>query len=327
MNTMAIRRPTYIVAMLAAIAMAVATMAAWSPRAHAVQAPEFTGIAHWINSKPLTMQELRGKVVLIDFWAYSCINCLRTFPHVTHWYDKYKDDGFVVVGVHSPEFDFGKNPANVERAVKHFNIHYPVAMDNNMDTWRAWRNEFWPAEYLVNQKGEVVLHHFGEGHYRDMENAIRHLLGLAPLTGPEKATGPDFAAIGSPEMYFGLARVRNMANTDGPSSTPHTYHAPGTPGLNQYVLDGTWRMTPEFAELTTGSGAIHLRFQASKLYMVAASDKPITLTITVDGKPQPSVTVHASKLYTLFDGKDYRTHTVSINIPGPGLRAYTFTFG
>ncbi|HET7268236.1 MAG TPA: thioredoxin family protein [Oleiagrimonas sp.] len=289
-------------------------------------APEFAGITHWINSPPLTMQGLRGKVVLIDFWAYSCINCLRTFPHVTRWYEKYKDDGLVIVGVHSPEFEFGKHLDNVKRAVKRFDIHYPVAMDSHMATWRAWNNRFWPAEYLVDRQGKVVLHHFGEGHYLEMENAIRKQLGLPPTQHTETDL-PNLAGIGSPEMYFGLAREQYMANDDSPSQTPHMYQAPESLPLNRFALQGLWKMTPQYAELVNDHGEIRLHFKAGKLHMVASSDKPVTLTITVDGKRQPPVTVHASRLYTLYDSDDYRDHIITIEIPHAGLRAFTFTFG
>ncbi len=297
-------------------------------RATPSKAPEFVGISHWINSPPLSMKKLRGKVVLIDFWAYSCINCLRTFPHLNAWYEAYKDKGLVIVGVHSPEFDFGKNLANVKHAVKQFHIRYPVAMDSDMATWRAWNNQYWPAEYLVDKQGRVVLHHFGEGHYLEMENAIREQLGMSPktaATGTAKST--DFAAIGSPEMYFGLARERNMANTHRPSSSAYHYRAPDTLPLNQYALDGRWRMTAQYAELAAGPGEIRLHFKAGKLHMVASSDQPVSLEITVDGKKQPPVTVHESRLYTLFDSDDYRDHVVTIKIPHAGLRAFTFTFG
>ena len=304
-------------------------MFGWPPRARAVPAtaPEFVGITHWINSKPLTMKSLRGKVVLVDFWAYSCINCLRTFPHLTRWYEKYKDKGLVIVGVHSPEFEFGKNLANVKRAVERFHIRYPVAMDSHMSTWRAWQNQFWPAEYLVDKQGNVVLHHFGEGHYLEMENAIRHQLGLSPLAEEPETGGSDLAAIGSPEMYFGLAREQYMANPRGPSQQTYSYRAPDTLKLNQFALDGRWRMTAQYAQLVGGHGQIRLHFKAGKLHMVAASDKPITLQITVDGKKQPPVTVHESRLYTLFDSDDYRDHIVTIDIPRSGFRTFTFTFG
>ncbi len=324
----------------------------WPPRARAVPAtaPDFAGITHWINSQPLTMQGLRGKVVLIDFWAYSCINCLRTLPYVTRWYREYKDKGLVVVGVHTPEFDFGKHLANVERAVQHFDITYPVAMDSHHQTWNAWNNRFWPAEYLVDRQGRVILHHFGEGHYLDMENAIRKQLGLPPKQHEQAVPGPDFAAMGSPEMYFGTARQQYMANavpqpsrrtapvrtgklggimagTANVQPWQHRYDLPDHLKLNRYALGGLWQSTPEFVELVGTHGRIRLHFKSAKLYMVAASEKPVTLTITVDGKPQPPVTVQASKLYTLFDSDDYSQHVVTIDIPHAGLRAFTFTFG
>lgn len=315
---------------LAIVILVAAGMATARPARAAApeRAPEFTGISHWINSPPLTMRKLRGKVVLIDFWAYSCINCLRTFPHINRWYAKYKDHGLVVVGVHSPEFKFGMQRDNVEAAVKRFHLRYPVAMDSRMATWNAWNNQFWPAEYLVDRHGNVVQHHYGEGHYEEMENAIRHALGLAPLDAADTGSGdPDFAAIGSPEMYFGLARVANMANTGTPTRKARRYRAPERVDLNRYALDGTWRMSAEYAELASGAGRIHLRFKAAKLHMVAASDKPVTLAIRVDGKKQPPVTVQASRLYTLFDSDDYAEHDIVIDIPHAGLRAYTFTFG
>ncbi|MGH8145284.1 MAG: redoxin family protein [Rhodanobacteraceae bacterium] len=292
------------------------------------QAPEFAGISKWINSPPLTMQQLRGKVVLIDFWAYSCINCLRTLPHVTHWYDTYKNKSLVVVGVHTPEFDFGKNPTNVERAVKHFGIHYPVAMDNGYQTWNAWHNQFWPAEYLVNRAGEVVLTHIGEGNYAEMENAIRKQLGLQPLAAAAHGSGTaDLARIGSPEMYFGSDRVRNLANPAENPQRVSSYRTPASLPLNQFALQGRWRLTGKYAELSGPHGEIHLHFHSGKVYMVASSESPVTLSISVDGKPQPPVTVQASKMYTLFDSNDYRDHTIVIRIPKPGLHAFTFTFG
>jgi thiol-disulfide isomerase/thioredoxin len=302
-------------------------MLGWPSRVGAApsRAPEFAGIVHWINSPPLTMQQLRGKVVLIDFWAYSCINCLRALPHVTAWYDKYKDQGLVVVGVHSPEFEFEKNTANVERAVKKLGIHYPVAQDNAMATWDAWSNRFWPAEYLVDKQGNVVLHHYGEGHYAEMENVIRQQLGLAPMT--TGSADANLGGIGSPEMYFGLAREEYMANAKGPSRDGDTYHAPARLGLNGYDGEGRWRLSGEYATLVDGHGEIRLHFKAGKLHMVASADAPVTLSVTVDGKPQPAVTVQASQLYTLFDSNDYRDHVVTIVVPKPGLRAFTFTFG
>ncbi|HET6632809.1 MAG TPA: thioredoxin family protein [Rhodanobacteraceae bacterium] len=295
------------------------------PSARARQAPEFAGISQWINSPPLTMQGLRGKVVLIDFWTYSCINCLRTLPHVTHWYRKYKDNGLVIVGVSSPEFDFEKDAANVKRAVERFGITYPVALDNGLNTWNAWNNRFWPAEYLVDRDGTVVMHHYGEGHYLETENAIRKLLGLEPLD-KDSLLEPDLSHIGSPEMYLGLARVHNMANALPLARLSRDYTAPKRLDLNQYALQGHWRLRDEYAETSGNDGEIRLHFRAAKVNMVASSDKPVTLAITVDGTPQPAVTVQESKLYTLFTGKPGE-HVLTVKIPKDGLRAFTFTFG
>lgn len=290
-----------------------------------IQAPEFTGISHWLNSKPLSMKSLRGKVVLIDFWAYSCINCLRTLPHVTAWYDRYKDKGLVIVGVHSPEFDFEKSTANVRMAIEKYGIHYPVAQDNDMATWRAWSNRFWPAKYLVDQHGKVVMHHYGEGHYQETENAIRKLLGLGPMN--EDVADKDFSGVGSPEMYFGTARLKNLANPKPKPRLTHTYRFPKKLALNHFALQGQWTLTSEYARQKGANGAIRLRFRAAQVNMVASSAKPVTLDIRVDGKAQPPVTVHESRLYTLYQGDKSGEHTIEIRTTRAGLKAFTFTFG
>lgn len=294
-------------------------------RATAVDAPGFVGIDHWINSPPLSMQKLRGKVVLVDFWTYSCINCLRTLPHLKSWYAKYHDKGFEIVGVHSPEFDFEKNYDNVKKAVRKYGITWPVAMDSQMRTWNAWHNQYWPAEYLIDRQGKVIDYHFGEGHYLDTENAIRKALGMAATQVDEHAA--DLSGIASPEMYFGLDREQYMVPSQRPSSSPRAYTTPDTIGLNQFALSGRWQMTGEYAELVGSQGQIHLHFRSGKLHMVASAAQPVTLKITVDGKPQPAVTVHESRLYTLFSSSDYRDHVVTIDVQGKGLKAFTFTFG
>lgn len=296
-------------------------------QAGAQAAPNFTGITHWINSPPLSMPQLRGKVVLIDFWAYSCINCIRTFPHLEHLWQAYKDKGLVVVGVHAPEFDFEKNQANVVAAVKRFGITYPVAMDDDLDTWNAWNNQYWPAEYLIDAQGQVVTHHYGEGNYREMENAIRAQLKLPPLSGVETADGPDFSQIGSPEMYFGSNRQQYLASPQSGRNGTRQFSAPDQLQLNQFALVGRWTIADQYAQLADGEGELRLHFKAGKLNIVASADKPVTLTITVDGKTQPAVTVQGSQLYRLFDSNDYRDHVVSIRIPQAGLKVFTFTFG
>jgi thiol-disulfide isomerase/thioredoxin len=287
-------------------------------------APDFTGIDHWLNSDPLTIESLRGKVVLVDFWTYSCINCIRTLPYVTKWYDTYKDKGLVVVGVHTPEFPFEKETANVETAIKRFNIHYPVAQDNEYGTFNAYKNHYWPAEYLIDRQGNIIRTHFGEGEYDEMEKAIQKALDVSMPVGAD--AGSDLSAIGSPEMYFGLKREEYQASDQAPKPGPNTFVAKGEPALNHYALDGQWTLDQEKAVSISPNAGITLKFRAPKLNMVASADQPVTLSIIVDGKAQPPVTVQAAQLYTLYSG-EAGTHLVTIKAAQPGLKAFTFTFG
>ena len=288
-------------------------------------APAFAGITNWLNSPPLTMTGLRGRVVLVDFWAYSCINCIRTLPFLTRWEHDYKDKGLVIVGVHAPEFQFEHDAKNVQAAIDRFHINYPVAQDNDLATWKAFHNEYWPAEYLIDRQGRIVYTHFGEGNYDVTENAIRTLLKAGPAVGPE--TGTDLDKIGSPEMYFGLERVEAMASPERPQSGVHAYTAPAGLRLNNFALEGSWDLSGEKATLAKAGGRIVLHCRSGKVFMVASSAQPATLSVTVDGKPQPSVVVKDSRLYTLFDSTDYSEHTVSISVDKPGFEAFTFTFG
>lgn len=294
------------------------------------KAPDFTGIYHWLNlpanQQSLSMNDLKGKVVLVDFWTYSCINCIRTLPYVTKWYDTYKDKGLVVIGVHTPEFAFEKVTSNVQDAINRFGIHYPVAQDNDYGTWTAYNNEYWPAEYLINKDGEIVHEHFGEGEYDVTENAIRELLGL-------NATSTQTSGLGniqSPEMYFETERLQYLTPQQQASSQPTNYTLPTKLDVNNFALGGQWQFQNDHAETTSANDVIRLHFNSGKLYMVAASADPnkvITLKIIVDGKPQPDVTVSVSELYTLFNSNDYSDHTVDIQIPDAGFQAFTFTFG
>ncbi len=301
-------------------------------------APEFTGISKWLNSDPLTMQGLRGKVVLIDFWTYSCINCIRTLPYVTKWYDSYKDQGFVVVGVHTPEFAFEKDTENVARAIKRFKINYPVAQDNDYATWNAYNNIYWPAEYLINKNGRLVYTHFGEGKYDVTENAIRALLelkddaaagqGQAADSGRDQTAGQAGGQVKSPEMYFGILRLQNFGNEGAiPDRKIANYTLPLNLLPDTFALEGKWQFDDEKARLMQGPGKIKLRFNAGKVHMVAKSDKPTTVHITVDGQLQPDAAISASQLYTLFDSTDYANHIIEIEIPEGGFEAFTFTFG
>ncbi len=288
-------------------------------------APEFAGISNWINSNPLTKEQLKGKVVLIDFWTYSCINCIRTLPYVTKWYDEYKDKGFVIIGVHTPEFAFEKEKDNVQTAIQRLGIHYPVAQDNDFGTWKAYKNQYWPAEYLIDRDGNIVYKHFGEGNYDHTENAIRAALGL---TG--EAANNNVAKAGSvrsPEMYFNLKRIKNLSPDQSPSADAKNYTLPQSLALNNFAVEGAWHFDNDHATLVKGPGKIRLHFSSGKCFMVAASAKPVTLKISVDGKAQPGVIVGMSQLYTLFDSNDYNEHVIDIEIPSADFEAFTFTFG
>jgi thiol-disulfide isomerase/thioredoxin len=316
-----------------AAAMAGAAVGAWPiGRANALRlgdlgpAPEFAGVSAWLGSPPLTMAGLRGRVVLIDFWTHTCSIWQRTVPYLHRWNDSYRDKGLAIVGVHTPEFSFEHQRAGVEDAIARFEIAYPVAQDNDYATWRAWRNRYWPAHMLVDRSGRVVLEHVGEGDYAGLENAIRQLTG-AP--GPAVSEpDPDLSGIGSPEMYLGLARLQYLAAAGKPHPGRQVLTLPAaTLPLNRFGLGGIWTLAGETATLSEGAGEIALRFRAAKVHIVAGSDAPTSLGITVDGRSQPAATIHSGRLYTLFDGGISAERVMRLSIPSPGLRAYTFTFG
>jgi thiol-disulfide isomerase/thioredoxin len=288
------------------------------------KAPNFKEGSNWLNSQPLTIADLKGKVVLVDFWTYSCINCIRTLPYVTRWYDTYKDKGLVVVGVHTPEFAFEADAGNVQQAISRFNIHYPVVQDNAYYTWNAYQNQYWPAEYLIDQQGTIVYEHFGEGNYDKTENAIRQLLGMGQ--GLTAMANDHLSEIQSPEMYFGTDRLQYLVSSQTPSAQGQYELASNLP-LNTFSLGGNWKFSTQDVELAQGQGKINLKFHAGKLFMVASSASPARLKITVDGNVQPDVTVQDSKLYTLFDSENYADHTIEITVDQPGFSAFTFTFG
>ncbi len=286
-------------------------------------APDFVGIQQWLDGDPQTVASLKGKVVLVDFWTFSCINCIRTLPYVTKWYDTYKDQGLVVIGIHTPEFDFEKDASNVSDAIGRFKIHYPVALDNKYATWNNYNNQYWPAEYLIDKQGHVRYVHFGEGEYDHTENAIRELLGMTASVRPDN--GVDLAGVKSPEMYFGTERLEYLSQDQKPGAATYTF--PTNLALNTFALEGKWQFHAQDIQLQSGTGKIKLKFHSGKIFMVAASQVAAVLKITVDGKPQPSVTVQESKLYALFDSKDYTDHVIEIEVDQAGFQAFTFTFG
>jgi cytochrome c biogenesis protein CcdA/thiol-disulfide isomerase/thioredoxin len=311
--------------------------------------PPFDGAVQWLNSPPLTREQLKGKVVLVDFWTYSCINCIRSVPYTNAWYDRYKDQGLVVIGVHSPEFAFERDPANVRKAVSDFGIRYPVSLDSNLAIWRAFDNRYWPAHYLADAQGRIRYHHFGEGRTDETEAAIRALLAEkgAKLgdTAKVKAMGAgaaaDFASIRSPETYLGTSRAQNFASPGGLRPGIGNYLLPGKFALNEWGLDGRWKVEPQRSVSQLPGSKIAFRFRARDLHLVlgSATGRPIRFRVLLDGS-EPEADrgtdidaagngqVTSQRLYQLVRQKDpNRERLFTIEFLDPGAEGYAFTFG
>ncbi len=315
--------------------------------------PSLSGAVQWLNSPPLTAEALKGKVVLVDFWTYSCINCLRTLPYLKAWAAKYHDQGLVVIGVHAPEFAFERDVGNVTAAMKKLGITYPVAIDNDYTIWRAFDNEYWPAHYFVDAQGKIRFHHFGEGEYEQSERVIQQLLreagqnqvnnDLVNINAQGVQQAADNRDMRSPETYVGYRRSENFASTPAlnPDHEAH-YQLPATPQLNQWGVEGQWSIGPEQATLNQANGRIAYRFQARDLHLVlgpGADGKPVRFKVMIDGKapgdahgtdvaPDGSGQVTEQRLYQLVrQSGDIAEHTFSIEFLDSGVAAYAFTFG
>lgn len=294
-------------------------------------APNFTGITTWLNTpggKALSLADLRGKVVLVDFWTYSCINCQRTLPHVEAWYKDYAQDGFVVVGVHTPEFNFEHVVSNVRSEAAALGVKYPVAIDNNYKTWDAYDNEYWPAEYLIDARGDVRHVSFGEGNYSDTESLIRRLLraahpGIVLPPGTDVTNKTPTEQL-SPETYVGYQREQYIVNSTLTKNASAVYQSPSSVPLGGLALSGTW--TEGAQEATSGPNAeLQLGFFANDVYLVMAGSG--TVQVSINGKPTSTVQVGGvPRLYTLFQARSTTTALMSLSF-SPGILAYDFTFG
>ena len=307
------------------------------------KAPELVGIHQWLNSEPQTLESLRGKVVLIDFWTYTCINCIRTLPHLKQWYETYKDDGFFIIGVHTPEFEFEKKTENVEMAIKQYGLTYPVAQDNNYSTWRAYDNHYWPAKYLIDAEGYIRYTHFGEGKYEETEEAIRALLqeaGTAPTGGMTDVIDQTPGVRNTQETYLGAQREEWYDGIGSYRQGKQTFtFSTITPQLHHFALNGGWFIADEYAEASGGS-QLTFRFLADKVFLVihpsTASD---TVTVKLDGEVIPDefagadvkngvVTVTEPRLYELINLHGNRSeHTLLLEFHTAGTRIFAFTFG
>ena len=286
------------------------------------RAPDFHADGDWFNSTPLTVASLRGKVVLVDFWTYSCINCLRTLPHLKAWYAAYHKDGFQIVGVHTPEFAFEHVASNVRAAIKRLGVDYPVVQDNKYQTWIAYGNQYWPAEYLIDRSGEVRHIQFGEGDYDQTEGAIRSLLGVANgrMTRVADTTPRDLT---TPESYLGYRRLERYAGSPIVRDHSAGYRLPKTLPQNALAYGGRWNVGAE--RIVAGRGAtLRLHFHADKIYLVLGGRGRVD--VAIGGEPQRSVDVDSYRLYTLRDGKTLADSLLELRFT-PGVQAYAFTFG
>ena len=311
---------------------------------------ETLGIGPWFNSPPLTAAQLKGHVVVIDFWTYSCINCLRSIPYVKAWDQRYRKDGLIVIGVHAPEFAFEHDPANVARAVRDLGITYPVVMDNDWKLWRALHNNYWPAHYFIDAQGRVRYHHFGEGDYAMSERVIRQLLadaGHAPAGGMSVAQGSgaeaqsNFSEIGSPETYIGYYRADRFASPGGlVHDQPKTYESAPLE-LNQWSLEGQWIDLRQSARSLAAGTKISFRFHSRDLHLVmgSATGKPVRFRVTLDGQApggdagvdtnaKGTGVVTGQRLYQLIRQKGaIQDRTFRVEFLDPGVEAFSFTFG
>jgi thiol-disulfide isomerase/thioredoxin len=319
------------------------------------KAPEFTGITSYINTNATELSDLKGKVVLVDFWTYSCINCIRTLPYLVDWNHKYSDKGLVIVGVHSPEFEFEKNIDNVKQAVTRFGIKYPVLLDNDHGTWNAFQNSYWPRKYLVDSEGYIRYDHIGEGGYVETENAIKNLLSersnqqgteisninQTKLTVPG-AQSVDFNQIKTPELYFGYQYARaQLGNIEGFNPDKTVNYTIPTSNLKSNViyLQGLWKNNPDSMELVGPDGKIILSYSSKSVNIVAGGKGEIS--VKEDGKntqtnnpfkgneldTEGKLNIDGQRLYNIADHGDYGNHHIEINAKGSGFKLYTFTFG
>jgi thiol-disulfide isomerase/thioredoxin len=322
-------------------------------------APELTMISSYINSEPITLADLRGKVVLVDFWTYSCINCIRTIPYLNAWYEKYADDGLVVVGVHTPEFEFEKDYSNVKGAVERFGINYPIAQDNEKQTWNAYENRYWPRKYLIDNEGYIRYDHIGEGAYAETEKVIQSLLAERTehsggvnstidqtISNPESAQNVNFGRINTPELYFGYQYAREpLGNSEGyrPDQIVKYTIQDDTTNIvpNRIYLAGEWKNNADHMELRSEVGHIVLSYSAKAVNIVAGgsggklhilednnnNSHPDDVSRGTDVSEDNTVIINGQRLYNVMTHEEYGNHQIAISVAGRGFQIYTFTFG
>ena len=300
---------------------------------------EIVNPSGFVNTDPITIGQFVGdKVILVDFLTYSCINCQRTFPYMNAWYEEYRDQGLVIIGIHTPEFAFEKDIDNVREAMKKFGIEYPIVLDNDYSTWNAWGNRYWPRKYLIDIHGNVVYDHIGEGGYEETELKIRELLkeraevlgeGVDEETGAlaTDSIAPTASSTNSPETYFGAERNQYLGNGTRGVEGVQTFSVPSNIRSNTLYLGGKWNITPEYAENVEAEAKITYKFDATAVHIVAAAEKPVQVTIMLDGEDVGTQVIQANTLYTLVSNVAAGEHTLELIVHDVGLDVYTFTFG
>ncbi|MEJ7568134.1 MAG: cytochrome c biogenesis protein DipZ [Gaiellaceae bacterium] len=291
-------------------------------------APEFSGLVGWLNSKPLTLAGLRGKVVLIDFWTYSCINCLRTLPYITSWHERYRSSGLTIVGVHTPEFAFERVASNVRENAKELGVEYPIALDNEFGTWNAWHNQYWPAKYLIDRRGHVRYYHFGEGDYDESESAIRELLaergaGNDDLPAPAALADESPRGLVTPESYLGHQRLARYVGTTIAPDREQRYVLSSALEENELTFGGRWKVEGERA-VAGRDARLRLRYRSRDVYLVLTGKGAVD--VLVDGKRERRVQVAGDRLYTLVERSEISDHLLELRF-APGVAGYAFTFG
>ncbi len=302
------------------------------------EAPEIIPGGEWFNSDPLTLEELKGKVVIVDFWTYSCINCIRTLPYIEKWWETYKDDGLVIIGVHSPEFEFEKNPKNVEKAIQDFGLTYPIVQDNNFSTWRNYSNQYWPAKYIIDKDGFIRYYHFGEGEYDQTEEVIQKLLKETGAENVDKEINNADYDIESntPETYLGYARLSGFASNENiVRDKTATYSAPKNLPSNSVAYEGDWNVMDEYANPQKGA-KLYLNFDAKDVYLVMRTKgDPSKVKVYVDDKLQyfgednieGTVTITKDSLYRLIKLPTAGRHILRLEFEDENTEVYAFTFG
>ena len=293
--------------------------------------PSLVEAKGWINSAPLTSADLQGKVVLYDFWTYSCVNCQRTLPHLHALYDRYKGDGLVIIGIHSPEFDFEKDHSNVQRAVQHYDVTWPVALDDDMAIWNAFANQAWPAEYLTDRQGRLRQVRFGEGDYDAKEDDVRALVGVASSSPRAGAAGSDELETTSitPEIHFGIGFGATQFNSSREPLTKgtRTYTLPDPVPQDTFALQGAWSVTAQGIASAGDDAQLVLRYRGAEVNIVAGSSNPMNITVLLDGAPLTTLAVSDHDLYKVVTNGPSGAHTLTFTAGAAGFEAFAFTFG